>query len=152
MRRLEVSGTHFAMVRYRGSRLPDLLANQIDLAILPLATVLALVRARSIKASAMTSDMRFLLAPDILIFFEMALPAMSQSTGLGPFAPRKAPRKVPDEIIVASAAVAAWARLLGLGMDIFPREPLTAAALAALQKAEANKGWPIIKPLGIKGE
>jgi hypothetical protein len=37
-------------------------------------------------------------------------------------------------------------------MDIFPHEQLTAAALAALQKAEAKKWWSIIKPLGIKGE
>jgi hypothetical protein len=43
-------------------------------------------------------------------------------------------------------------RLADLGMEIFPRELQTPQALAALQKADAEKWWPIIKELGIKAE
>ena len=43
-------------------------------------------------------------------------------------------------------------RLAALGLDIFPREQQTPEALAALQKAEIEKWWPIIKAANIKGE
>jgi hypothetical protein len=37
-------------------------------------------------------------------------------------------------------------------MEVFPRERQTPEALGTLQKADAEKGWPIIKQLGIKAE
>jgi tripartite-type tricarboxylate transporter receptor subunit TctC len=43
-------------------------------------------------------------------------------------------------------------RLAELALDIFPREQQTPAALAALQKAEIEKWWPIIKAANIKPE
>jgi hypothetical protein len=43
-------------------------------------------------------------------------------------------------------------RLIALGIEIFPRERQTPDALAALQKADAEKWWPIIKELRIKAE
>jgi hypothetical protein len=43
-------------------------------------------------------------------------------------------------------------RIGRLGQEIFPREKQTPGALAAFQKAEINKWWPIIKAAGIKGE
>jgi predicted DNA-binding transcriptional regulator AlpA len=44
-------------------------------------------------------------------------------------------------------------RSLGdLGQETFPREQQTPEALAAFQKAEIEKWWPIIKEAGIKAE
>ena len=43
-------------------------------------------------------------------------------------------------------------RLADLGQEIFPRERQTPEALAGLQKADADKWWPIIRELGIKAE
>ncbi len=43
-------------------------------------------------------------------------------------------------------------RLVELGQDIPPREQQTPEALAAHQKAEIEKWWPIIKAANIKGE
>jgi hypothetical protein len=39
-----------------------------------------------------------------------------------------------------------------LGLEIFPRDQQTPEALAAFQKAEIEKWWPIIKAAGIKAE
>jgi hypothetical protein len=44
------------------------------------------------------------------------------------------------------------ARLVPLGMELFPHERQTPEALAAMQKADAEKWWPLIKELGIKAE
>jgi hypothetical protein len=43
-------------------------------------------------------------------------------------------------------------RLANLGFEIFSREQQTPEALAAMQRADAAKWWPIIKELGIKAE
>jgi hypothetical protein len=43
-------------------------------------------------------------------------------------------------------------RLADLGWEICPREHRTPEALTALQKAEIEKWWPIIKAAGIKAE
>jgi len=43
-------------------------------------------------------------------------------------------------------------RLADIGQEIFPRDQQTPQALAALQKAEIEKWWPMIKAAGIKAE
>jgi hypothetical protein len=43
-------------------------------------------------------------------------------------------------------------RLAELGQDIFPRDRQTPNALGALQRAEIEKWWPIIKEAGIKAK
>ena len=43
-------------------------------------------------------------------------------------------------------------RFADIGQEIFPREQQTPEALAALQKAEIEKWWPVIKGANIKGE
>jgi hypothetical protein len=43
-------------------------------------------------------------------------------------------------------------KLVDLAQDIFPREQQTPAALAAYQKAEIDKWWPIIRAANIKAQ
>jgi len=43
-------------------------------------------------------------------------------------------------------------RFADMGQEIFPIEQLTPDALAALQKADIEKWWPVIKAANIKGE
>jgi tripartite-type tricarboxylate transporter receptor subunit TctC len=151
------TGTRFALVPYRGSApaMQDLVAGQIDLKLDALAQ-LPLVRAGSIKAYAVTSQTRSALAPDIPTFAEMGLPRLSYSYWNGLFAPKGTPRdiigKVNAAVVGALADQAVRSRLVDLGFEIFPREQQTPEALGALQKADAEKWWPIIKEFGIKGQ
>jgi hypothetical protein len=43
-------------------------------------------------------------------------------------------------------------RLADVGFEVLPRARQSPEALAAMQKADAEKWWPIIKELGIKAE
>ena len=44
------------------------------------------------------------------------------------------------------------ARFAELGLDVASREQQTPEGLAAFQKAEIEKWWPIIKAAGVKAE
>jgi tripartite-type tricarboxylate transporter receptor subunit TctC len=70
------TGTRYTLVPYRGTlpMVQDLLAGNIDLWF-GSADQLPLVRAGSIKAYAVTGEMRLAAAPDIPTFDEMGLPA-----------------------------------------------------------------------------
>jgi tripartite-type tricarboxylate transporter receptor subunit TctC len=151
------TGTRFALVPYRGTApaMQDLVAGQIDL-FLETPVQLPLVRAGSIKAYAVTSDTRLAQAPDIPTFAEMGLPELYWSAWYGFFAPKGTPKdivaKLNSATVVALADPAARSRFAALGLEIFPRERQTPEALGAMQKADAEKWWPIIKELAINLE
>jgi tripartite-type tricarboxylate transporter receptor subunit TctC len=151
------TGTQFALVPYRGlaPATQDLVSGRIDL-LIGTQDLLPLERAGSIKAYAATSDTRLALAPDIPTFAEMGLPALSYSAWLGLFAPKGTPKDIIGKLnaatVQALADPAVRSRLADLGMEIFPPEQQTSEGLAALQKADAAKWWPLIKEFGIKAE
>ena len=72
------------------------------------------------------------------------------------FAPKGTPREIIDRLnaatVQALADPAVRSRLPDLGMEVFPRGRQTPEALGALQKADAEKWWPLIKEFGIKAE
>jgi tripartite-type tricarboxylate transporter receptor subunit TctC len=151
------TGTHFAVVPYRGGApaIQDLVAGQIDLYI-DVAVQLPHVRSGIIKAFAVTGDRRLAAAPEIPTFAEMGLPLLSYSAWYGFFAPRGTPKDIIAKLNAAAgealADPAVRSRLADLGLDIFPRERQTPEALGALVKADAKKWWPLIKEFGITAE
>jgi tripartite-type tricarboxylate transporter receptor subunit TctC len=82
--------------------------------------------------------------------------SLSYSNWSGFFAPRGTPRdiigKINAAVVEALAYPAVPSRLTDLGLEIFPREQQTPEALGALQKADIEKWWPLIKEFGIKAE
>jgi tripartite-type tricarboxylate transporter receptor subunit TctC len=153
----KATGTRFTFVPYRGGApaRQDLVAGQIDLFFDQL-DILALVRAGSIKAYAVTSDARVALAPDIPTFAEIGLPALSYSGWYGLFAPRGTPKDVIDKLNAATVDALAVpevrSRLADLGLGVVPPEQQTPDALRTMVNAAAEKWWPLIKEFGIKAE
>jgi tripartite-type tricarboxylate transporter receptor subunit TctC len=154
----QVSGTRFALVPYRGAgpAMQDLVAGQIDMMIDPASNTLPQVRAGRIKAYAVTEKNRLSAAPEIPTVDEAGLPGFHILNWQGFFAPKGTPTAVVARLnaVIAEALAdpAVRARLADLGQEIFPRDQQTPEALAARQKAEIEKWWPIIKAAGIKGE
>jgi tripartite-type tricarboxylate transporter receptor subunit TctC len=152
------TGTRFQLVPYRGGApaMRDLLAGQIDM-MFDLATdALPQVRAGKVKAYAVTAKDRIGAAPDIPTVDEAGAPGLYISLWNGLWAPRGTPKPIIDRLDAAVVAALAdpklRARLVDLGMEVSPRDQQTPQALAAYQKAEIAKWWPILKAAGIKSE
>jgi tripartite-type tricarboxylate transporter receptor subunit TctC len=151
-------GIRWQFVPYRGAApmMQDLVAGQIDWAIQYPDTSLPQMRAGRIKIYAVAAPRRLPVAPEIPTVDEAGLPGFYVSYWHGLWAPRGTPKEIVGRI--NSALVDALAdrvvhqRLAEIGQEIFPREEQSPQALAALQRAEIEKWWPIIKAAGIKAE
>jgi tripartite-type tricarboxylate transporter receptor subunit TctC len=152
------TGTRFQFVPYRGGApaLQDLVAGNIDMLITDPTTSLSQARAGRIKAFAVAAKARLALAPDIPTVDEAGLPGFYASLWDGLWLPKSTPKNITLKLNVAVMDALAdprvRARLAEIGQQIFPREQQTPEALAALQKAEIEKWWPIIKAAKIKLE
>ena len=151
-------GTRFTFVPYRGTgpAMNDLIAGQIDLIVDQASNSLPQVKAGTIKGYAVTAKARLASAPDIPTADEAGLPGFYTLVWYGLWVPKATPRDVIAKLNAAAMDAMAdpgvRTRMATLGLDIPPREQQTAEALGALQKAEIEKWWPIVKAAGIKGE
>jgi tripartite-type tricarboxylate transporter receptor subunit TctC len=153
------TGTRFQFVPYRGGAAPaiqDLVAGHIDMAIVDPIATLPQVRAGMIKAYGVTTKTRSLSAPDIPTLAEAGLAGFDISQWTGLWLPKGTPKNIIARLNAAVTDILAdpmmRARLADLAQETFPRDQQTPEALRALQKAEIEKWWPIIKAAGIKGE
>jgi tripartite-type tricarboxylate transporter receptor subunit TctC len=152
------TATRYQFVPYRGAApaMQDLLAGQIDIMIDDPINFLPLMRAGRFKAYAVTAKTRLAAAPDIPTADESGLPGFYFSRWHALWAPKGTQKdtigKLSASVADALADASARARLADLGQEIFPRNQQTPEALAALQKSEIEKWWPIIKAAGIKAE
>ena len=153
-----ITGTRFQFVPYRGSgpAMQDLLAGQIDMMFVGADTALPQVRASRINAYAITAMSRLVDAPDIPTVDEAGLPGFYSSQWFAIFAPKGTPKNVVAKlnaaVVDALADPAVRQRFADIENEIPPRDQLTPEALGALQKADIEKWWPIIKAAGIKAE
>jgi tripartite-type tricarboxylate transporter receptor subunit TctC len=87
---------------------------------------------------------------------EAGLPGLHFSLWFGLHAPKGTPKdviaKLNAAVIDALAELTTRQRLSDLGFEVRPREQQSPEALDAIQKADVDKWWPIIKAANIMGE
>jgi tripartite-type tricarboxylate transporter receptor subunit TctC len=152
------TGTSFQLVPYRGGAplIQDLVAGQIDLTFGQAANYLAHVRGGRLKAFAVLAKERWWAAPDVPTMDEAGVPGFYSSFWHGLWVPKGTPKDVVAKlhavVVEALADPALRKRFSEIGQEIWPRDKQTPEALAALQKAEIERWWPIIKDANIKAE
>jgi tripartite-type tricarboxylate transporter receptor subunit TctC len=151
----KLTGQKVQMIPYRGAgpAMTDLISGQVDLLVVQGAVALPQVRAGKIKALANLSPQRSASMPDIPTADETGVPGLYMSGWFGFFAPKGTPKEVIGKLnaatVEALADPAVQKRFMELGLDVAPRQQQTPEGLAAFQKAEIDKWWPIIKAAGI---
>jgi len=144
-------------VAYRGASpaLQDVLSTQVDLTCLQASDLLPHVRSGNIRAYAILADAPWVRAPEIPTIDEAGVPGLHMPFWHGLWAPANTPREIVGKLnqaaVEAVADPSVCQRLVDIGQEIFPPEQQTPEALAALQKAEIEKWWPIIKAANING-
>jgi tripartite-type tricarboxylate transporter receptor subunit TctC len=139
-----------------GALTQDLVAGQIDMVLDNPANALPQVRAGAFKAYAVMAKSRMAAAPDIPTVDEAGWPGLYFSSWKALWVPAATPKnnvaRLNAAAVTALANPTVRARLADLGQEIFPHDQQTPEALAAFQKAEIEKWWPIIKAANIKVE
>jgi len=153
-----MTGTSLQFVHYRGVSLAtqDLVAGQIGMVISDPTTATPQVRAGTIKAYAVAAPTRLPALPDVPTADEAGLPGFHVATWNALFAPKGTPKAIIAKLNAAAVAALAdptvRARFVAIGQEIPPRERQTPEALAALNKADIEKWWPIVKSANVKAE
>ena len=151
-----LTGIKLQFVPYRGTgpAIQDLVAGQIDVIFDQSSNSLPQVRNKLIRAYAVTAKQRIGSAPEIPTVDEAGMPGFHVAIWHALWVPKDTPKPVIDRLQAAVKASLAdettRARLADLGQDIPTLEQQSPAGLAAYQKAEIAKWWPIIKAAGVK--
>jgi tripartite-type tricarboxylate transporter receptor subunit TctC len=151
----KLTGQKVQFIPYRGAgpAMTDLIAGTVDLLVVQGAVALPQIRAGKIKALANLSPQRSASMPDIPTSDESGVKGLYMSGWFGFWAPKGTPKEVVARLNAATrealADPALQKRFSDLGLDVAPREQQTPEGLAAFQKAEIEKWWPIIKSAGI---
>jgi tripartite-type tricarboxylate transporter receptor subunit TctC len=148
-------GAETTMVPYRGAgdASQALIGEQIDVLFVTPAVAVAQWRSGYIKVYSVTAKDRLALAADIPTTAEAGLPGYYFSFWHALWAPKGTPKdiitKLNHALRQALQAPAIRDKLISLAQEIFSPEQQSPESLAAYQKAEIEKWWPIIKDAGI---
>jgi tripartite-type tricarboxylate transporter receptor subunit TctC len=134
----------FAMtyVSYRTAvlALPDLMAGQIQLTVVPLGAALPLAREGRIKLLAVSAAERVMAAPDLPTAIEAGFPELTVEAPLGLFGPKTMPMELRERIAADVRLLASdptiKQRLSDLGMVARGSTPTEYAAMLAEQSAK----------------
>ena len=154
----QATGATVQFIPYRGAgpAMQAMLAGQVDLMVVQAAVTLPQARAGAVKILANLSPQRSPVVPGVATSDESGIPGLYASGWFGLFAPKGAPKEAVSRLnaamVQALADPAVRARFADLGLDIASRDQQTPEGLAAFQKGEIDKWWPIIRAAKIKVE
>jgi tripartite-type tricarboxylate transporter receptor subunit TctC len=154
----QMTGTEVLLVPYKGGgpAMTDMIAGHVDLLMVQAAIALPQVRGGKIKAMAVLQPQRSPVVEGVPSVDEAGVPGLYLPGWFGFFAPKGTPKDVIARLNAAMMEALAdpgvRARFAESGLDIVPREQQSPEALAAFQKGEIDKWWPLIKQAGIKVE
>lgn len=154
----KITGNRFQFVPYRGAgpAMQDLIAGHIEMMFDQASSALSHVRAGSVKAFAVTAKTRLASAPEIPTVDEAGLPGFYVSVWHGLFVPKGTPAdvvtKLENALVTTLADPKVQQRLSAIGQELPPKDQQTPVGFAALQKADAETWWPIIREANIKPE
>ena len=143
----------FIPYRGAGPAMTDLVSGTVDLLVVQGAVALPQIRAGKIKALANLSPQRSASMAGYSDSDESGVKGLYMSGWFGFWAPKGTPKDIIAKLnaatVEALADPAIQKRFSDLGLDVAPRAQQTPEGLAAFQKAEIDKWWPIIKSSGI---
>jgi tripartite-type tricarboxylate transporter receptor subunit TctC len=154
----QITGTEVLLVPYKGGgpAMQDMIAGHIDLLMVQAAVALPQVRAGRVQAMAVLQPHRSPVVEGVPSVDEAGVNGLYLPGWFAFFAPKGTPRDVimrlNGAMVEALADPAIKARFTELGLDIATREQQSPEGLAAFQKAEIDKWWPLIRAAGIKVE
>jgi tripartite-type tricarboxylate transporter receptor subunit TctC len=150
--------TRFAYIPYRGTApaIQDLIAGHIQFMVDQSTNALPLVKAGKIHAFAVTAKERLSAAPEIPTVDEAGLAGLYITVWYGIWTragtPEPIVQKLNTALMNALADPAVRQQLEALGEDVPSHEQQSPQVLHALQVAEIDKWWPLVRAAGIKAE
>jgi tripartite-type tricarboxylate transporter receptor subunit TctC len=142
-----------ASVPYRGTTalMPDLLANRINMSFANIVNVVPLAREGKLRALAITSIKRSVLAPDLPTMEELGFAGFEAVPWFGLLAPKGTPQdilnKLHAETVTALALPNVRRKFDELGLEPVGNTP---AEFAAIIRKETPEWAKVIKDAGIK--
>lgn len=143
----EAAGSQFTVVPYKGSgpALTDVLGGQIDAVVDQLPSSLSHLRAKKLRALAVTSANRAADLPDIPTLAELGLNGFDVSTVSGLLAPAKTPDSVINALSTALTAALKERELIDRLKELGSEpKPMTAQGFSALLAKEDAKAQKLI--------
>ncbi len=151
-----MAGIEMTHVPYRGvteGLMSDFIAGRLDLMFNTTGSLLQPVRAKQIRALAVTSALRFADEPELPTVAECGLPGYDVTSWYGLYAPAKTSpdiiKKINADMVAMLAKAAVKEKFKPLGVEAGSSTP---AELAAKNAADAALWGPIIKVAHIKAE
>ena len=146
------AGIDIQAVPYRGDALlnPALIAGEIDVAIVPIGTIVPLIEGGQLRALAVNSAKRSAVLADVPTVSEAAIPGFEAAGWQGYFAPAGTPReivgRIQREVAAAIALPDTQARLKTMGNDPVASTPVE---FDAKFRADVAKFQQIVRDAGI---